>query len=96
MSVFVELPAHADPTEVRKSLQGSGVHVTGPGEESPSNQSVTESADVHLTCTEDPTRGSAGRAYWLWMAADNLKLAARHAAACATELVALRPVKSIQ
>jgi aspartate-semialdehyde dehydrogenase len=96
MSVFVELPAHADPTEVRKSLGGGGVQLTGRGEESPSNQSVTESADIHLTCAEDTAHGSAGRAYWLWMAADNLKLAARHAAACATEFVTLRPEKGIQ
>lgn len=32
-----------------------------------------------------------GRGYWLWMAADNLKLAARHAVTCGAEFAALRP-----
>jgi aspartate-semialdehyde dehydrogenase len=38
----------------------------------------------------------AGTRFWLWMAADNLKLAAVHAIACAGELGRLRPSGKVQ
>ena len=34
--------------------------------------------------------------FWIWMAADNLKLAALNAIACATELRRLRPSGKVQ
>jgi aspartate-semialdehyde dehydrogenase len=39
--------------------------------------------------------GSEGSAFWLWMAADNLRLVARAAASCAAELAALRPASPV-
>ena len=42
-------------------------------------------------------RARGGRArFWLWLAADNLKLAALNAIACATELRRLRPSGKVQ
>jgi aspartate-semialdehyde dehydrogenase len=34
--------------------------------------------------------------FWLWLAADNLKLAALNAIACANELRRLRPLGKVQ
>lgn len=95
MSVFVELGAGADAAAVRKALEGGAIQIAQGEEDSPSNQSVMEDAGIKIAISE-AAGDSAGRGYWLWMAADNLKLAARHAAACAAELAALRPADSIQ
>lgn len=97
MSVYAVLPAQADAATVRKALEGGVVEVAGRGDESPSNQSVTESANVQVLVTEEVASVEEGRrTYWLWMAADNLKLTARHAVACAAELGTLRPASCIQ
>ena len=41
--------------------------------------------------SEDSAGEKRGTRFWLWLAADNLKLAALNAIACATELRRLRP-----
>lgn len=84
MSVFVELPSEAESKAVREALDGGVVRVLEEGEGSPSNQSVTESAEIQLIVSDETAQG--GRSFWVWMAADNLKLAARHAVDCAVEL----------
>ena len=43
-----------------------------------------------------PLRARSGSAFWLWMAADNLRLSARNATACALELVQLKPTNRVQ
>ena len=45
---------------------------------------------------EDSNDGSKGTRFWIWMAADNLKLAALNSIACATELRRLRPSGKVQ
>jgi aspartate-semialdehyde dehydrogenase len=96
MSVFAELPPGADLPAVRKALEGSIVQIAGGGEDSPSNQGVMEDAGIKIAIHEEPSLSGSPRGCWLWMAADNLKLAARHAMVCAAELVALRPADNIQ
>lgn len=96
MSVYAELPAEADAAAVRKALEGGIVEVVSRGDESPNNQSASESAGIQVMLREETARASGGRAYWLWMAADNLKLAARNAVACAMEMASLGPAKGAQ
>jgi aspartate-semialdehyde dehydrogenase len=96
MSVFVQLPVRAEPDSVRKALEGGVVEIGADNVESPSNQSVAGDASVRVLVTEETAQAEGGSAYWLWMAADNLKLAARHAVACAVELAALRPSMRVQ
>jgi len=63
-------------------------------DESPSNEIAAGKGEVLLRVTAaDSKKGSA---FWLWMAADNLRLAARNAAACALELLQLRPSSGVQ
>jgi len=76
---------------VVKALQGGMVSVVRPDEPVPSNMSVIEQAQMLVSVRAEPDNG-----FWLWMAVDNLRLAARNASACAMELVALRPAGKVQ
>ena len=64
--------------------------MTSAHEETPSNQSVVQEPGIAVTLTEESPARENMRGMWLWIAADNLKLTARHAVACAEELAALR------
>ena len=90
MSVYAQLPANADISAVRRALHGGVIHVTNAHEEAPSNQSVVQEPGIAVTLTEESPAREDMRGIWLWVAADNLKLTARHAVACAEELAALR------
>lgn len=94
MSVYVQLPANADDGTVRHALHGGVVRLTNAHEEAPSNQSVVEEPGIAIALTEGTPAYNNGRGLWLWIAADNLKLAAHHAVACAEELAALRSGKA--
>jgi aspartate-semialdehyde dehydrogenase len=61
--------------------------------EPPSNLSAAGQEDIMIRVTGEP---DGGRRFWLWMAADNLKLAALNAIACASELRRLRPLGKVQ
>jgi aspartate-semialdehyde dehydrogenase len=87
MSVYAQLPANTETAAVRHALHGGLVHLTNPHEEAPTNQSIVEEQGIAIALTEDAAETNT-RGLWLWMAADNLKLAARHAVACAEELAA--------
>jgi aspartate-semialdehyde dehydrogenase len=90
MSVFAELPGNADVAALRRALQGGVIRLTDSAKDAPSNQSVTQETDISVAIREEAVTFSGTRGYWLWMAADNLKLAARNAVFCAEEMAALR------
>lgn len=89
MSAYAQLPVNADVAAVRRALQGGVVHLTAAHEEAPSNQSVVQEPGIAIALTEESSNSDETRGVWLWIAADNLKLTARHAVACAEELAAL-------
>ena len=85
---------HAVPeAELRQALNG-GV-VVAEDETAPSNIAAAEAGDVLVSVRGDEESRTAG-AHWLWMAADNLRLAARGAVAAGMELAALRPTTRVQ
>jgi aspartate-semialdehyde dehydrogenase len=90
MSVYAQLPNNADAAAVRRALHGGVIHLTNAEDEPPSNQSVVEEPGISIALTEESSNPDNSRGFWLWIAADNLRLAANHAVACAEELVALR------
>ncbi len=97
-SVLVELEAPAMKEQVEAALRGEHIEVTGAESEPPSNVSAAGQAEILLEVSaasagEEPV---AGTRFWLWMAADNLKLAALNAIACASELRRLRPHGKVQ
>ena len=61
----------------------------------PSNLSAAGQEDIMVRVTEDVGGDGVAR-FWLWLAADNLKLAALNAIACAGELRRLRPQGKVQ
>ena len=96
MSVFAELPGDADMAALRGALEGGVIKLTESTKDAPSNQSVTQEADISIAIREDAVTSNDTRGYWLWMAADNLKLTAREAVACAEELTPLRASAKMQ
>ncbi len=91
-SVFLETSQTLDEEHVRKALLGDSSQLLE--EESPSNEIAAGKGEVLVRVAAAAAR--EGSAFWLWMAADNLRLAARNAAACAMELVQLKPTDGVQ
>lgn len=93
MSVYVRLPANTETAAVRRALHGGAIHLTNPHEDAPTNQSIVEEQGIAIALTEDTALAQDASGFWLWIAADNLKLTARHALACAEEIAASRTAK---
>lgn len=94
ISVLVELEGDARVHEVEAALAGEGMDVVVEESDPPSNLSAAGQEDVMVLVR--PAGRELGRKFWLWLAADNLKLAALNAIACANELKRLRPSGSVQ
>jgi aspartate-semialdehyde dehydrogenase len=92
MSVYAHLPTNADAASVRRALHGGVLHLTNADEEAPSNLSVVQQPDIAVAVTE-PSGSHDNHGFWLWIAADNLKLTAHHAVACGEEMAVLRARK---
>jgi aspartate-semialdehyde dehydrogenase len=95
-SVLVQCAEAVDMEALRDALDGGVVRVVEESEESPSNESAAAQTQVLLGLEAADGTEAKGREFWLWMAADNLRLATHHAAACAAELMALRPKGNLQ
>ncbi len=99
-SVLVELEAAATEEQMSVALDGEHVDVLLDESEPPSNLSVAGQQNIQVRVRQEPPAavpgsGSATR-FWLWIAADNLKLAALNAIACGAELARLRPQGKVQ
>jgi aspartate-semialdehyde dehydrogenase len=91
-SVMVELDSPVKVEDVEAALSEEAIEIAT--EEPPSNLSVTGMKTVMVRVNGDakgPTKW-----IWLWMAVDNLKLAAMNAISCALELSRLRPSGNVQ
>ncbi len=90
ISLAVELDTSATLPALREALGGAHVEVTAGDDETPTNLSSAGQDKVLVRLRGEGTR------YWLWATADNLKLAALNAVACAMELGRLRPRGKVQ
>jgi len=95
-SMLVELGESVDVDEVEAALVGEHVDVVSKDSDPPSNLSAAGQEDIMVRVTKDRGDGEQGRRFWLWLAADNLKLAALNSIACAAELRRLRPRGKVQ
>lgn len=95
-SLLVELQRPATTAQVEEALYGEQVELVNPHSDPPSNLSATGQPDVLLQVTADSAGNARSDRFWLWLAADNLKLAALNAIACANELRRLRPHGKVQ
>jgi aspartate-semialdehyde dehydrogenase len=93
LSIFVELERDVAESEVLHALSGEHVAIVGKEEEPPTNVSAAGESAIQLAIRHDAARRDA---VWLWAAADNLKIAALNAVACAETALALKPRGPIQ
>jgi aspartate-semialdehyde dehydrogenase len=95
-SVLVELASPASVDQVEAALAGEHLDVVSGESDPPSNLSAAGQEDIMVRVSKDSGDGEQGTRFWLWLAADNLKLAALNAIACASELRRLRPLGKVQ
>jgi aspartate-semialdehyde dehydrogenase len=95
-SVLIELQAPATTEQIEESLRGESIEVAGPDSDPPSNISAAGQPDVQIAVRSAATSEASSTRFWLWLAADNLKLSALNAIACANELRRLRPQGKVQ
>lgn len=96
LSILIELGRAATVLEVEAALAGEHLDLVTGESDPPSNLSATGQGDIMVRVKKDSGGGETGTRFWLWLAADNLKLATLNAIACATELRRLRPFGKVQ
>jgi aspartate-semialdehyde dehydrogenase len=94
ISVLLEFAKPVELTLLERALEGEHVEVLLGDAEPPSNVSAAGRKEILVRLPEDS--GTPVSRVWLWLAADNLKLAAQNAIACAVELEKLRPQGKVQ
>ncbi len=95
-SVLVELQAETTAEQVEQALAGDHIDLVAADSEPPSNLSAAGQEEIMVRVSSESDGAGGGSRFWLWLAADNLKLAAHHAIACAGELRRLRPSGKVQ
>ena len=95
-SVLIELQAPATTEDVEASLHGEPIDITTPDSDPPSNISAAGQPNVLTSVRSTTSDDTPSTRFWLWLAADNLKLAALNAIACANEQRRLRPQGKVQ
>jgi aspartate-semialdehyde dehydrogenase len=95
-SVLIDLAEPATVEQVEAALSGEHLDVVSGESEPPSNLSAAGQEDIMVRVTRDGGGSERSKRFWVWLAADNLKLAALNAIACASELRKLRPQGKVQ
>lgn len=95
VSMLVEVGQSATTEQIEAALVGEHMDVVSGESDPPSNLSAAGQEDIMVRVREDVGSDGVSR-FWLWLAADNLKLAALNAIACAGELRRLRPLGKVQ
>lgn len=95
-SILIELQEPSTIEQIEAELQGEHLDIVAAKSDPPSNLSAAGQAEVLIRIEAANAGGGAGNRFWFWLAADNLKLAALNAIACATELRKLRPQGKVQ
>lgn len=96
VSMLIELAQPATLEQVETALAGEHIDIVSAESDPPSNLSATGQENVMLRVTSGTGGMGLQNRFWLWMAADNLKLIALNAIACALELRKLRPLGKVQ
>ena len=96
VSMLIELAQPATLEQVEMALAGEHIDIVSGESDPPSNLSATGQADVMVRVSTGSGGMGLETRFWIWMAADNLKLAAMNAIACAAELRRLRPLGKVQ
>jgi aspartate-semialdehyde dehydrogenase len=92
IALFVQTTAHVTAQQLQEALEGPHVSLIDSEEEYPSNVNVAGSSELLVSLRAD----AAGNGFWLFVACDNLRLAAIQALECAEEMVHTRPRGRLQ
>jgi aspartate-semialdehyde dehydrogenase len=92
-SIYIQFDREIDAAALGKALAGDHVTIIGPGEDGPSNVNAAGQGMIMVSMRPD-TRNRNG--FWIWAAADNLKIMAMSAVECASTLSTMRPVGKVQ
>ena len=92
-AIHMQMDQVVDVEQFSQALSGEHVNIAQPAEDAPSNVSVAGQGNILLSIKPDPN-GPNG--VWLWVAADNLRIAATTAVECAETMAATRPRGKIQ
>jgi aspartate-semialdehyde dehydrogenase len=95
-SLLVELQRPATAAQMEEAVYGEQVDLVDALSDPPSNLSAAGQPDVLLQIGPAAGGDAPSNRFWLWLAADNLKLAALNAIACTNELRRLRPQGKVQ
>jgi aspartate-semialdehyde dehydrogenase len=95
-SVLLELDKPATLEAMELAVLGEHLDIVGPESDPPSNLSATGQADMLVRISSAAAGNAPSNRFWFWLAADNLKVAALNAIACANELGRLRPQGKVQ
>ena len=95
-SVLIELQGTAIVEQMEAALYSAHVEIAGPDADPPSNLSAAGQPDILVRIESTSAGDGSSSRFWLWMATENLKLAALNAIACAIELLRLRPQGTVQ
>lgn len=93
LSLHVEMADAPAAEGLAKALEGEHVTVTRGAEDSPSNVSAAGQSDILVSVVPDAGHPNSA---WLWIAADNLRVAAATAVESAETMAATRPLGKIQ
>jgi aspartate-semialdehyde dehydrogenase len=92
-SIYIELAQSVSAGDFARHLAGEHVQIARAPEDSPSNVNVAGKGEIMVAVRRDTVHENG---FWLWVAVDNLRLAALTAADCATALAAVRPHGKVQ
>lgn len=92
-SIYMEMEKSVALGDFTQALTGEHVTITRASEESPSNVSAAGQGEILLSVNRDANRENG---FWLWAAADNLRIAAAAAVECAEDMATTRPRGKIQ
>jgi aspartate-semialdehyde dehydrogenase len=92
-SIYVEMENTVALGDLAQAFAGDHVVITRLAEDSPSNVNAAGQGDILLSIGRDANHENG---YWLWAAADNLRIAAVTAVECAESLTTTRPRGHIQ
>jgi aspartate-semialdehyde dehydrogenase len=93
LAVFIEMQDAAAVSRLAQALGGDHVTIPGTLDDAPSNVSAAGQGEIQVAIKPDAAQPNAA---WLWIAADNLRIAALTAVECAESMIATRPLGKIQ
>jgi len=91
--IFLETEETVALGDLTQALQGDHVAIARATDEQPSTVAAAGQDDILLTVNRDATNP---KGFWLWAAADNLRIAARNAVECAEGMAASLPKGTVQ